>query len=163
MTSFTMTNPWIPQIAERPSRELGGYASQVCEYAIDGGTGPFRGFTAFVQIRGALGANPRVEGFLASFRHPEGKSEFMLTKKDLERVEVRTAQDLEHGAAGSPCCAIVLCIRSSAVNNVIRKVVIYPENELAELVATEDAEIGRIYGYYDEVPPNRFQIGGRPM
>jgi hypothetical protein len=154
--SASITNPWVPQIADMSAPDLGAGGAQVYEYAIDGGTGTFRGFSAFVQIASPLGIEPRVEGFLARYRHPENTQEFRLTKRDVERIEVYTAQELQIDGAGSPCTAIVIHLRPNHLNTIVSKIVIYPENELAELAGSKDAPIGRIYGYYDEVPPYRF-------
>jgi hypothetical protein len=144
------------------SADVADGPSHVWEYAVAGGGGPFRGFTAFVQIRAPLGQSPRVEGFLASYHRPRNvrheTAEFRLTKKDVERVEVRTAQELLVDGEGSPCTAIVIHLKPSPVNELVRKIVIYPENELAELVQNNDAPIGRMYGHYDEARPYRFQL-----
>jgi len=152
--SFAMTNPWVSQRSDIPSRELTGNEAQVFEYAVDGGNGAFRGFSAFVQLWAPLSKSPRVEGFLAIYRNQDGK-EVRLTRKDLDRVEVNQAQDLELDGEGSPCSAIILYLKPFAWTSV-QKIVIYPENELAELLARHDAPIGRIYGHYDTVPPHRF-------
>ena len=114
------------------SADVADGPSHVWEYAVAGGGGPFRGFTAFVQIRAPLGQSPR--------------------------VEVRTAQELLVDGEGSPCTAIVIHLKPSPVNELVRKIVIYPENELAELVQNNDAPIGRMYGHYDEARPYRFQL-----
>jgi hypothetical protein len=156
MMSFVMMNPWVPQCVdvEIPSCDIVGNEAQVYEYAVDGGAGAFRGFSAFVQIWAPLTKHPRVEGFLATYRNADGM-EVRLTRKDLEKIEVNQAQDLELDGEGSPCTAIILYLRIGAAT-AVQKLVIYPENELAELLARHDAPIGRMYGHYDSVPPHRF-------
>jgi hypothetical protein len=142
-----------------------GGARHVWEYAVDGGLGPFRGFSAFIQIRAPLGRAPQVEGFLATYRRPKNvrheTAEFRLTKRDVERVEVRTAQELQVDGEGSPCTAIVIYLKNTPTNALVHKIVIYPENDLAELLSSHDAPVGRMYGYFDEARPYRFQLTSR--
>ena len=132
---------------------------QVFEYAVDGGEGKFKGLMAFIQIQNQGTKMPKVQGFLATYRAQEGEGpEFRLTKRDIEMVEALTVEGLDRVPKKQKQQAIVIHLKEKPENDVVRKIVIYPESDIAELLINRDAPIACSQGYYDRAHPHRFSV-----